>query len=154
MKKTIDFGKVDVYGNGRRDHLVRIEIELHVEKQHRRTIDLEEISEYHTLSICGEVWNRLHTDIISGGQCYDYLAELLPHNEDLHRIIAMWKRWHLNDLNPGTREQREIAGNLPYTEALETLGKAGLVIDREYKYGTRWLVELLPQDVIDEILDW
>jgi len=155
MKKTIEFGKVDARGTGRRSNLVTVTVELKtVTGQHKRTIDLEPITNYVALSIVGDVWNHIHTDIICGGQCQDTLAELLPDDEKLQRVIEVWNRWHLNDLMPGTRAQMEVASGLPYIEALRVLDKAGLRVDRGYEYGSEWLVEVLPQNIIEEVMSW
>lgn len=86
-------------------------------------------------------------------------------------FFNLWDRWHLNNMRAGTREQEaeiekhkaEYTGNDHYTWACDLLKKAGLyVVDasnyitaagvhasKEYKYGSQWLREELPQDVIN-----
>ena len=101
--------------------------------------------------------------------------------EDLLRICALWDRWHLNGMNAGTSNQRAClaaaqaqfeslrkAGKLQdvpdhaepwqlssdgshYTWVQEILEAAGLLYDRGYKYGSAWLVEIVPVGVLLEL---
>ena len=73
------------------------------------------------------------------------------------RFFDTWDRWHLNDEREGTPAQeaylREhpVAGNSlnHYTRACEALAAVGLNPDGGYKYGSAWLREDVPQDVLD-----
>jgi hypothetical protein len=86
-----------------------------------------------------------------GGQCYDAILEYADKGkieytpewdrEKLHRLIAVWKRWHLNDMRAGCEHQR-LAGGYEVGEPCRTCG---------YGYGTAWLVEPLPQEIIDYV---
>lgn len=74
-----------------------------------------------------------------------------------------WGKWHLNDMRAGSPAQAAFLGANPVTDhlnhftaacaALEAAGlqpDPGYVIDGEpYKYGSRWLREDLPQEVIE-----
>lgn len=72
------------------------------------------------LSITGNVWLPSKRDIIAGGQMEDrilgYLDEYVMRNgaktidemkAKLARLVAIWHRWHLNDMRPGCEHQRE-----------------------------------------------
>jgi hypothetical protein len=108
-KTTLDLGKVDAEMIGEKRNQVTIEIEL------RGTLraGTRELTSYGkqpddlTLSICGNIWNKRHSDIISGGQNYDYILEVLPDHPLAHEIVGVWKRWHLNDMKAGCEHQRD-----------------------------------------------
>lgn len=190
-------------------HRAKLEIEL-------RAADSGVVS----LSICGEVDN-------SYGQVADELEALLredSHDDQLpflvprgklHDILAVWRRWHLNDMRAGCEHQRANAwtscpgmhrpdenwfitncnGEQEYeatyryrrefdTNTLrimaETLRRCGygvydpspksLMKDKTvrctvdkvgvvcgtcgYKWGSKWLVEVIPQDVLAMVLSW
>lgn len=118
---------------------------------------------YRELSITGQ-WSH------GWGQCTDMLAKV--NKADAKRLLAIWNRWHLNGMKPGTRaqqtalEQFERAKGVDYHTAaclflrnlgLETIpnflpgydknGKAG----KPYKYGSAWLVEPLPAAIEEEL---
>jgi hypothetical protein len=116
-------------------------------------------------SMCAEVWNGSHTDCITCGQCVDGVAALFPHDKKAQRMLAIWQRWHLNDMHAGTPAQEKYLRDNPveemyrsdhYTHACLKLQAALLDPDPEtgYRYGHAWLTEDLPQDVINEINSW
>ena len=104
------------------------------------------------LSMCGS-WH-------SHGQNADDLTDesLIPAGgfeySDVLKIQNIWNRWHLNDLRAGTPKQEEfvrewkLTHNYDYTIVCEALEEAGLLYDNGYKYGSSWLKEELPTDVI------
>ena len=69
---------------------------------------------------------------------------------------AVWDRWHLNDLTAGTPAQEEWLRANPahkrndYPARLAALTSAGLNPDPSngYVYGSAWLLEEVPQDVV------
>lgn len=136
----------------------------------------------------GEIWNKQRTDIVLGGQCLEALAKLFPAHGKAQKIIAVWRRWHLNDMRAGCEHQR--AGKwdekpIDPTRPCDTsvtlkAGEHGLLKDHTgwnmltwvkqdehpdgllcrpcpvcgYKYGTEWLYEAIPEDVLEEIKSW
>lgn len=59
----------------------------------------------------GSVWNHVHSDITSGGQNLDHIAEEVAQwvaggREALATVRAWWQRWHLNDMRAGCEHQR------------------------------------------------
>lgn len=154
MKKTISFGKVDGYGNGRKTCEVTLELELREDKEGRPVF-----------SVCGNLWNCRHTDILWGGQCVDSLAEQyksLRNNKFYMRILDLWQKYHLNDMHAGTPEQEKAIkewkaqGNTyDHTKACDYLKEIGLYeVDlngEKYKYGHSWLYEEIPAEDLEEI---
>lgn len=177
-KKTIIFGKVDYNGTGRKVNEVTVKIEL---KNGDKGLGL---------SICGSIWNHIHSDILSGGQNIDTIAELLPHNKKVKRIKEIWELYHLNDMKAGCEHQRAEKWEdrrIPVVELpgcssnrdergfyaiwiypLESKGswfvadyschKDGLLTKPcavcGYKYGSAWLFEEIPAEIITEIKSW
>lgn len=86
MTKTVNFGKVDGYDNGRRTCAVDVEFGFR---------EFEGQEPYFTA--CASVWNNLHTDIIWGGQCVDEISKWLSvRNHPLYaNIRKMWELYHL-----------------------------------------------------------
>lgn len=104
------------------------------------------------LSMCG-IWH-------SQGQIADDLTNeaLIPAEgfeySDVLKVQSIWNRWHLNDLRAGTPKQEEfirewkLSHRYDYAKACEALEEAGLLYDNGYKYGSSWLKEELPTEVI------
>lgn len=104
---------------------------------------------------------KIHGNWHSQGQIYDDLTDesLIPSDgfecEDLKKIQEIWKRWHLNDLRAGTPKQMEFLreNNITnyandYKRVCEILESADLLYDNGYKFGSSWLKEEVPDDVI------
>lgn len=159
INKTLQLGKVDGYGNGRKSCALEVTIKIRQfdPREGKRDIDLNPVTtSYFELSIVADVWNSRRTDVIMCGQMYDELLKL-NRSPRVRRIVELWRRWHLNDLKAGTRLQDECLATYPkddrydYTIACKRLADNDLYIDRGYAYGSAWLVELLPTDVIIEL---
>lgn len=117
MKKIINFGKIDYTNSGKKNCTVEIEIELKqrggeptftidpVTKKHIPTGRTTPI--YQELSICGDIWNHLHTDIYCGGQCLDTISKYI--DEPLfNELYKYWKLYHLNGLHPECEHQEAL----------------------------------------------
>jgi hypothetical protein len=112
-----------------------------------------------------------------GGQNLDEISKAYPQDQTVQRICKVWKRYHLNDMRAGTPEQekviREWLENNPnekydYTIACAILGQENLYIvdlplpndfigrfhQPTHKYGSSWIFEPIPQEVLDEINSW
>lgn len=76
--------------------------------------------------------------------------------EDAKKLCDVWDRWHLNDMRAGTKKQEDAIRELrrtrhigyKYEEACEYLDEIGLLVDEGYKFGSSWLTEEVPQDVL------
>jgi len=147
---TIHLGKIDATDNGIKDNAIDINIKLKDGK----------------FTASGAVWNRLKTDIISGGQNIDEIFEYFPDNITVAKVYTIWKKYHLNDMNAGTQlqedwlEQQRNSGELSrdasYEDTCEALKEHGLYEvehnNEPYRYGAAWITQEIPQSIITEIM--
>jgi len=121
------------------------------------------------------------TKLATGGQIIDVICTYFDHDRRVMRICALWDRWHLNDMKAGTRVQtayldgykaalfnagsvlkgaeavaqvetfRRLFQTNYHKTASGILKAAGLLVDRGYKYGSAWLIEQPPAQVIEEL---
>ena len=119
-------------------------------------------------SMCGDIWCPHRKDSISGGQNIEEIAQAFPGNAKVQRMAAIWREWHLNDMQAGSPAQMAFLKANPvtdrlnhYASACEALRAAGLQPDpnyihdgKPYKYGSAWLKKELPPEVIEEIGSW
>ena len=176
MRKKIDFGKHDFFGKGRNVNACDVEIELRENggEETFRYVDGKKVytgeitPKYLELSICGNVWNTTHTDIVCGGQCLGEMAKIIK-DPKFQKIHEVWKKWHLNGMHAGTPEQeakiewwKSLGNKYDYDKVCEMLKKCGLyeveftgktvgkVYDHEpYKYGHGWIINDLPDEVVE-----
>jgi hypothetical protein len=107
----------------------------------------------------------------SCGQARDGLSKLVKPDAgwthaDVKRLAEVWDRWHLNDMVAGSPAQMDYLRANPitvpfradyYTLACDALREAGLQPDPNfygtgslpYSYGSAWLSEEVPADVLD-----
>ena len=136
MKKVFHFGKHAVYSNRKINEVC---LEMRLEMKNGRPC----------FSVCCDVWNIHHTDVVMCGQCLDTVAETCPElkRDKLYMIImGLWERNHLNDMHAGTECQEKALDEhfdngrrWSYDEACEYLKSIGLHVDNGYEYGTGWL---------------
>lgn len=76
--------------------------------------------------------------------------------EMVTRLGVEWERWHLNRMRAGTAAQMAFLrtadiglGGDRYAATLDALTTAGLNPDNGYVYGSAWLSEEVPTDVIE-----
>ena len=176
LSKKIEFGKYDFFGCGRNRNDCDVTIELRKRGGEdvfriingKREYTGEKTPEYVELAICGEVWNNLHTKIVSGGQNLDEMAKVID-DPKFQKIHEIWKKWHLNGTHAGTPEQEEVIEEwlkdglkYDYDRVCELLKECGLyeveytgkTVGRYYdhepiKYGHAWIIKELPEDVIE-----
>ena len=147
QRKVIDFGKIAFYGN-RKINKVTIEIKL------------KETPEGLELSISGNVWNNRESDIITGGQCLDDLLPYFENNKPYKEIYRLWKNYHLNGMNAGTKEQTKAINDYlektnkryKYSEMCEYLKNINLYQveynGKPYLYGHGWIFYEIPTEDI------
>jgi hypothetical protein len=148
MSKTFTFPKV-AYTSSRRVNLPTIEVEL-------RKADTDKPE----LSICGNLWNSSHTDIVMGCQCLDEMSKLgdLRFNTLFKKLRRLWKLYHLNDMHAGSRSQEDALiaefGKIPdYNKACEYLKSIDLYKDEnDYVYGSAWQYREIPAEDLNEII--
>jgi len=156
IKRTISFGKYAYY-NKRRENEITVEIEVKIRDKAVDYETLEEVKDVPEVSICGNIWNGIHTDVISGGQNIDEIADIIGTHR-IQRIQEIWNEYHLNDLKAGTKTQMEALKNFKksdnyefYTDEANYLKSLGLFEDRGYKYGHGWLYMPVPEEIIKEL---
>lgn len=168
MKRNYSLGKVDYNGRGRKINRVAIEVELR-EKDGGKTVDMTDAGKHYELSICGEIWNGSGSDVLSCGQNLDEIAKLFPAHPTVKALVALWKRFHLNDMKAGTRTQNALVdeylaanGNIhtsrakryDYTEICEFLKSRDMLTDGGYQYGHGWLVDVIPAPIVEALKAW
>ena len=146
MKRTINLGKIDYLGIGRKTCPVEIELELK---------DLGEGTIWFTAS--GTVWNHKRTDCYLAGQCIDHLMDYIK-TPQMKEIYRLWHLYHLNGMHAGTpkqeaalKEWREKTDNYDYTDSCKYLESIGLLVDNGYTYGHGWLYEPIPEEDLNKI---
>lgn len=105
------------------------------------------------LSICGVIGPKRNGDCYgSCGQCVDEISRGVPVDgwdvKMLQRFCDIWNYWHLNDMRAECEHQRaagwrELAAKNDESILCKPCPVCG------YRYGTSWLKEDVPQDVID-----
>ena len=114
------------------------------------------------LSICGVEAPQSNGNARgSSGQCRGVLLELDRlgdgwTQDDVTKLAEIWDRWHLNGMTAGSPAQEQWLRDHPglgsYPATAEALTNAGLNPDPDhdgYRYGTKWLYEELPAEVLD-----
>lgn len=179
-RKIVDLGKINYMGTGKR-YPVDIKIEIR-ERGGEKTFTIDPVTKeknytgkttpkYIELSICGNIWNTMHTDVVCAGQCLDTMYKFLHNDPTFKKIYKWWKKYHLNGMHAGTIEQEKVIdewkkqGNkYDYTavcdvlkqynmyEVLYTGKSVGKYYDNElYRYGSAWLIQDIPGDDLQEI---
>lgn len=149
MKRKISFGKIDYLSNGKKTCPVTVDVELKASTNGP------------VLSIRGWIYNHIRTDIYTGGQCLDTIAEYIttPLFKEIYRF---WKLYHLNDMHAGTPEQEKAVKKwsakencYDYTEICNYLKSINLYEvnyqGKPYKYGHGWLYEPIPENDLTRI---
>jgi hypothetical protein len=107
------------------------------------------LSNGNCLGACGQIVAHLSTEDRSE---WEYLFGW--DGEMVTELFRVWARWHLNDMRAGTPAQEEFVREwkrerrYDYTKVCEALEGAGLLVDNGYRYGTAWLAEEVPAEVI------
>ena len=133
MKKVFEFRRNDSE-KGRR---VRIEVELTNENNFR--------------ACCAG-------PAIYWGQCLDRAQkELNIKNPVMTEIVRLWKLYHLNDMKAGDKEQEKAVkeytknNSYDYDKVCEYLESKNLLVHNDYRYGSAWLKEEIPQEDLEKI---
>ncbi|MCV0393682.1 MAG: hypothetical protein K5790_10410 [Nitrosopumilus sp.] len=154
--------------NGR-SQAVTLNVELREKDHPQKGIDGKEYKNPLELGISGGIWNSNHSDITTGGQIQDTLREQFEKgnikvngisDEEFRKLLDVWDRWHLNDLNAGTKKQESIIdehindskyAHLDefYDRKVQILKDNDAYVDNGYQWGSAWLYEPLPDDIID-----
>ena len=148
MKTIITLPKIDFNNIGKK--ICPVELEIKLKRQDGKEV----------FSVCGKVWDHIHTYIYCGGQCLDTLAEYYQDNDLFRQIYRLWKLYHLNDMHAGTEKQEQaiehakenglLRKNADYTLVCNYLKSVDLYEDTyndmPYIYGTAWLYRPIPDE--------
>lgn len=149
LSKTFKFDKIAFYGT-RRINTPEV------------TMELRDTAKGPELSICGDVWNSKHTDIVMGGQCLDEMKKFkeLRFNSLFNKLYKWWELYHLNGMHAGTIKQENAIKEwhakdkykaFTYDEDCKYLDSIGLLDDDGYRYGSSWLYRAIPDEDLNEI---
>jgi hypothetical protein len=97
MKRTINYGKHDATGNGRRANEVTLTVSI--EPSRYQSKERGSYTEGEHFSVSGDIWNARHTDIIQGGQCVDTIAKHYAKDETTRNIRRLWEVFHLQQMD-------------------------------------------------------
>ena len=134
--------------------VITLDIEIKHSDRERDTVNHSKIKGYEMLSISGMGKNPHRNDCDYAGQIYD---EITPSNiktyyikrKTLNEILYIWREWHINDLRPNCEHQTAFDCNIDdYTERAKVETKK---CPKGYAYGSAWLVEPLPRDIVSRI---
>lgn len=167
-KAKIEFGKYAVYSR-QKSNMCDVEMELRVTGGDP-TFTMNGKERVYTgkytprrleFSVCGNVWNNIHSDIVMAGQCLD---DMPVKNLLFYEIRKLCHKYHLNTMHAGTPRQEyivrkwEAAGNrYDYTKVCEYLDSIGLrktIWDgKDYEYGHAWLYFPIPRKDLRRIVE-
>jgi hypothetical protein len=122
------------------------------------TVTHGEISDPLNLSIMGEVWepgDRRRHDASRCGQVTDSLLEIVKPAEgwtleEVRELHDIWERWHLNTMVAACAHQEVVYEDSAYGRR-PSLDKTPACPETGYRYGSKWLTDPLPTDVIARI---
>ena len=121
------------------------------------TIDwdtLSQVENRETLSIVGKIYGgEKFRKLISCGQINDSITSTA---KCVNELCDFWRKYHLNDLNAGTKSQSELIESrnekYDYKEVCKFLEEQNMLVDRGYRYGTAWLSREFPKDELLSII--
>jgi hypothetical protein len=156
-------------GTSTDDERVYLDVKITTSTRAGVTVTHEPVSEYARLSFQGEIHERggayggYHCS--AAGQCVETIAAMTwkdggPFSPaEIAEILAVWDRWHLNDMRPNCVHQEHFS--LPYTSGSryndEWRDRAAVETAKcpcGYAYGSAWLVEPLPLEIVDKVTGW
>ena len=148
MRKEFTFDKV-AYTSSRRVNLPTVEMELQYKDD-----DMKKP----VLSICGNIWNATHTDVVMCGQCLDEMAKMdgLSCNSLFKKLYRLWKAYHLNNLKSGGPLQEAALKDCQlssYEDRCSYLESKGLLYEDGIKYGAQWWYHKIQDNDLKEILE-
>ncbi len=162
----------------RSKHKVTLQVELKTKEGTHKGFDGKEYEDPLELSISDSIWQREETDILSGGQGQDTLREALEDgkleigngisDDEFEELLDIWDKYHLNDLTAGTERQEKIIeehkDDPKYNKFDKFLDRPRAILedfdaepdketegfgDEGYSFGSQWLFEPLPENVVD-----
>lgn len=136
------------------DDYIVVTLELREVRNTGQTVDHAYITSPMTeVSLTGERGSKYAPgrSIQSGGQIREDLAEITRPApgwslEEIQELAELWERWHLNTMRAACAHMPEDAhARWDRRERVECSAGSG------YTYGSAWLTELVPGDVVDRL---
>ena len=135
---------------------VYVEIKISEQLGTNETVTHGVISKYTRVSIRGHYFEpgSRRKDYAGVGQIVDTAAAVSQPAPglgvtDIGRLVDVWRSWHLNDLRAGCAHQTEIFyEDSPYGRRVD-LKATPACPETGYRYGSAWLVEEVPADVVE-----
>lgn len=149
----------EAYGYKRR---LRVTLDVRIERLERQatyqTTEHYTVSAPLALSVQTGVWRPDGQDVISGGPTVEPLRAVarlgrpspLLTSAALLELADIADRWHLNEMRAGCAHQTVVWEDEPYHRPSLTQTQPCPVSG--YRYGSAWLVEPLPTDVLTRLL--
>ena len=126
---------------------VYLRIKIEQFNKEKETINHKHVKQYNVLSVVTE-------NFYIGGQYNDFTdCDITVDKDKLNRIIELWNRWHLNDMNAGCIHQTAFDNNVKYDEWKKLQAEQAARCPEGYNYGSKWLLEPLPVEVETEIIN-
>ena len=143
IKKDLFIGRDD---EGSRYYL-SLRITTHEGEAGRENIHHNPCENYYSLGIMGEIIAKGARNAHWGGQMVDETSKVTKFEsgltwKEVRRIISIWERWHLNDFNSHCAHQDSA---ITWDEVAPCGGTG-------YEAGSAWLVEELPDEIVEELL--
>ena len=152
-------GRVDgePYGYKR---LLRVTVELRIERLERQdtyeTVEHETVTAPLDFAITTHIWRPDLRDIVYCGATARPLREIVDYAAgwDARMVAALadLERWHLNDLKAGCAHQGVVYEDSPYGRR-PSLSLTPPCPVTGYRYGTKWLIEPLPERFVPDLLE-
>lgn len=157
----ITIGKIPGAAYGYKRDL-RVTVSVRVERLERRetyeTTAHETVREPLALSLTSNVWRPDGADIVAGGATVEPIREVAAHGtpaagltaDDLAALATLGQRWHGNDFKAACEHQTVAWEDSAHGRRPSLTDTAPCPVTG-YRYGTAWLVEPLPHDVLAQV---
>jgi hypothetical protein len=165
-----DFAKLNI-----NIHCSLLQLEYDSKESFPKDIFLTPLRQYRQLEIAGSFTGPdqfIHYDdsvMEYLRQHYDHLKIFMLENNGVstREIIDIWQRWSSNHLRAGTEKQEQLVTEFKqqrnikypeqysmkfYEECSKFLSAQNSFIDNGYVYGTQWLIEPIPEDVVNKLI--
>ena len=121
----------------------------------KQTVDHEFVDEYFTLSVVGKV--IYSGAIVEFGQYREAFRDIdypYVNNEAIVYLDDIWKKYHLNDMKAACSHQTPFPTNIDYDDWRRLQQIETDKCPKGYKYGSKWLLEVIPDEEVSKIRDF
>lgn len=131
-------------GRIKRVGIVRVDVALTWHDGPGVSVDHKPLDGYYRFSAMGSLWLRSNSpDCYSAGWMLEE-AWPLPAARPL---VRLWRAWHLNDMQAGCAHQTR-PDDMSMSDALAKVPPCPVT---GYRFGSAWLVRVIPDDVVAEM---